>query len=187
MKKLIFVLLFLISATIYAQKDCEYSSNLNDSIGSYKSTKDYVIYERVFGNSQMSIFFSLVNADGLPSLNVQMIQKSADFIPAKCFDKNSRIYLQLDNGIVITLIGIDQESCGNSVYNNNETSRILGGFFLFTKGSLEDLKQSPMSIIRIKFSGETVDYIAKSELISEVDKKTYNPNHFFMDYLKCIE
>lgn len=187
MKKLILVFLLLLSTTIFAQKDCEYSSNVKDSLGTYKSTKDYVIHERIFGNSQTSIFFSLVNADGLPSLNIQIVQKSADFISAKCFDKNSRIYLQLNNGKVITLIGIEQESCGNSVYNNNETSRILGGYFLFTKGSLEDLKQSPVSLIRIKFSGETVDYIAKSELISEVDKKTYNPDHFFMDYLKCIE
>ena len=188
MKKLpslLFIILF--SASLFAQKNCEYSTDVKDSLGSYKSTKDYVIHERVFGNSQTSIFFSLINADGLFSLNMQMVQKSSDFIAAKCFNKNSRIYLQLTNGKVITFIGIEQETCGNSVYNNNETSRILSGYFLFTKDSFEDLKQFPISIIRIKYSGETVDYIAKSELVSEVDKNTYNPDHFFMDYLKCIE
>ena len=55
------------------------------------------------------------------------------------------------------------------------------------KDSFEELKTNPISYIRIKFAGESIDYITKSELISEVDKKTYNPDHFFMDYLKCVE
>ncbi len=187
MKKLLFLAFLLFSITTFAQKECEYSTNVKDSLGTYKSTQDYVIHERVFGNSQTSIFFSLINADGLLSLNMQMIQKSTDFISAKCLDKDSRIYIQLNNGKIVTLLGIEQESCGNSVRNNNETSRILGGYFLFMKDTFEELKKSPISFVRIKFSGETVDYITKSELVSEVDKKTYNPDHFFMDYLKCIE
>ena len=55
------------------------------------------------------------------------------------------------------------------------------------KETLEDLKTYPISFFRIKFAGETTDYIAKEILVSEVDKKTYNPDHFFMDYLKCVE
>ena len=187
MKTLLFLVSILFSITTFAQKECEYSTNVKDSLGTYKSTKDYVIHERVFGNTQTSIFFSLINADGLLSLNVQMVQKSPDFLAAKCFDKDSKIYIQLNNGKIVTLRGIAQESCGNSVRNNNENNRILGGYFLFMKDSFEELKNSPISFIRIKFSGETVDYIAKSTLKSELDKKTYNPDHFFMDYLKCIE
>jgi hypothetical protein len=187
MKKLLFLAFLLFSITTFAQKECEYSTNVKDSLGTYKSTQDYVIHERIFGNSQTSIFFSLINADGLLSLNMQMIQKSTDFISAKCLDKDSRIYIQLNNGKIVTLLGIEQESCGNSVRNNNETSRILGGYFLFMKDTFQELKNSPISFIRIKFAGETADYVTKSELVSEVDKKTYNPDHFFMDYLKCIE
>lgn len=187
MKKIISILILLISFNSIAQKECEYSINTKDSLGIYKSTQDYVIHERVFGNTQTSIFFSLINADGLLSLNLQMVQKSKDFIPAKCFNKDSKIFIQLDNGKIVTLLGIEQETCGNSIMNNNESSRILSGYFLFMKGSYEELKNSPISYIRIRFAGESVDYITKSELISEVDKKTYNPNHFFMDYLKCIE
>lgn len=187
MKKIVFIIIFLFSIATFAQKECEFSSNINDSLGTYKSTQDYVIQERVFGNSQTSIFFSLINADGLLSLNMQMVQKSTDFISAKCLDKNSKIYIQLINGRIITLLGIDQENCGNSVRNNNETSRILSGYFLFMKDTFEELKKSPISFIRIKFAGETVDFVTKSELVSEVDKKTYNPDRFFIDYLKCIE
>lgn len=187
MKKLLLTLFLFVSITSIAQKDCEYSSNVTDSIGTYKSTNDYLIHERIFGNSQTSIYCSLINVDGLISLNLQMIQISADFIPAKCFDKNSRIYIQLSSGKIITLFGMEQETCGNSVRTNNETRRILTGYFLFMKENLEELKKSTISFIRIKFAGETVDYVTRSELVSEVDKKTYSPENFFINTLKCVE
>ena len=187
MKIQLLLISLLISLTSFAQKECEYTTNIKDSLGLYKSTKEYLVHERVFGNSQSSIYFSLINADGLLSLNIEMIQKSNDFIPAKCFDKNSKIYIQLNNGKIVTLLGLDQEMCGNSVRNNNQNNRVLSGYFLFMKNSFEDLKNSPISFIRIKFATETIDYIIKGKLVSEIDKKTYNPDHFFLDYLKCIE
>ena len=95
MKNLLFLVSILFSIPSFAQKECEYSTNIKDSLGTYKSTKDYIIHERVFGNNQTTIYFSLINADGLLSLNVQMVQKSPDFIAAKCFDKDSKIYIQL--------------------------------------------------------------------------------------------
>ena len=63
MKKIILIAFFLtLSLNSFAQTDCEFSSNVTDSIGTYKSTKEYLMHERVFGNSQTSIFFSLINA-----------------------------------------------------------------------------------------------------------------------------
>ena len=44
-----------------------------------------------------------------------------------------------------------------------------------------------MTLLRIKYSTETQDFVFKSELISEVDSKTYYPETYFIDYLKCIE
>ncbi|MEI7510233.1 MAG: hypothetical protein WCJ62_12300 [Flavobacterium sp.] len=187
MKTKLLLISLIFSLTTFAQKECEYTTNIKDSLGLYKLTKEYLMHERVFGNNQSSMYFSLINADGLLSLNIEMIQKSSDFIPAKCFDKNSKIYIQLNNGKIVTLLGLDQEMCGNSVRNNNQNNRVLSGYFLFMKDSFQELKNSPISFIRIKFATETMDYIMKSELISELDKKTYNPDHFFLDYLKCIE
>lgn len=186
-KVLLFALFFMFSLNSSAQFDCEYSSNVTDSIGTYKSTKEYLIHERVFGNSQTSIFFSLINAEGLLSLNIQMISKSSEFIAAKCFDKNSRIYIQLTNGKIVTLITPETETCGNAVMNEKENIRILNGYFLFVKDNFEELKTSSISYIRIKYSGETIDYVCKNELVSEVDKKTYSPDNYFMNYLKCIQ
>ena len=170
----------------FAQKKCEYNTEVTDSIGTYKATKDYIIQERIFGNTQSMLFFSLINADGLPSLKVQLIQKSDDFISSKCFDKNSKVYLQLADGKVVTLVALDSPVCGEGLRNGNENNRILTGYFLFVKDSFEALKTSPVSIMRIKYTTETVDYIMKEELISELDKNTYYPDSYFMNYLKCI-
>jgi hypothetical protein len=42
MNKIILIALFLIlSLNSFAQTDCEFSSNITDSIGTYKSTKEY--------------------------------------------------------------------------------------------------------------------------------------------------
>jgi len=187
MKNRLSLFFLIFSFTSIAQKNCVYDTDIKDSLGSYKSTKEYLIHERIFGNSQSSIYFSLINVDGLKSLNIGIIQKSNDFISSKCFDKNSMIYIQLNNGKIVTLSGIDHESCGYSVRTKYQNNRVLVGYFLFGKESFEDLKKAPISFLRIKFSGEEIDYIIKGELLSEIDKKTYKPDRFFLDNLLCIE
>jgi hypothetical protein len=187
MKKFLVVVFALVYSSINAQKNCEYNTNVTDSIGSYKSTKEYLVQERIFGNTQKSMFFSLANTDGLLSLSVQLIQKSPDFISALCFDENSKIYFQLANGKVVTVLGIDKTNCGTSVFVENNNCRILTGNFVFMKDTFQDLKDSPIVLVRIKFASEMVDYIFKSELISELDKNIYHPETYFNNYLKCIE
>ena len=58
MKKSLLIATFLISISSFAQKDCEYSSNVKDSLGTYRSTIDYVMHEKVFGNSQTSVSYT---------------------------------------------------------------------------------------------------------------------------------
>ncbi len=186
MKKVIVLFIGIQSFLSFAQKNCEYNANVTDSLGTYKATKEYIMHERTFGNTQATVFFSLVNADGLPSLKVMLIQKSNDFIPAKCFDKTSKVIFQLSDGKIITLIAIDNETCGEKVNNENLNSRVLTGYFLFMKDTFEALKSAPIAILRIKYATDTMDYIVKNELISEIDNKTYHPDTYFVDYLKCI-
>lgn len=188
MKQLIIAFIVLISTSSLAQIDCDYNTEVSDSLGTYKSTRDYIVNEKVFAGNSSYIFFSLVKTDELPTLNVQLIQKSMDFIRTYCFDKNSRIYFQLNNGKIVTMVHIDQENCGTLVrdfkgYNN----RITSGYFMFTKDAFDDLKKSPISFMRIKYTTETLDYIFKENLLSEMDNKTYNPDSYFINYLKCIE
>ena len=92
MKKLLITLIILFNLSLFAQKPCEIDANVTDTIGSYKSTKQYMIYERNFAGNSTNIYFSLANTDGVISLDVQFLQKSLDFIKANCLDKNSKIY-----------------------------------------------------------------------------------------------
>lgn len=189
MKKFALLLFCLLPFITFSQKKCEYSTNVSDSLGSYKATPDYIVHERNFGNTQATLFFSLINADGLPSLKVQLIQKSSDFIAAKCFDKNSRVILQLADGKVVTLIAIGNDTCAEAMQNaeSKENNRVLTGYFLFMKDNFEALRNSPASILRIKYASETADYVLREELVSEIDRKTYQPGTYFVKYLHCID
>jgi hypothetical protein len=188
MKHLIALTLFLFSLNIFAQKPCDYSANVNDSIGSYKSTKEYMISEKNFAGNSSYIFYSLALTDGLPTLTVQLIQKSKDFIKANCFDKNSKLFLQLNNGKIITLIHIDQENCGTMIRDQKGfDNRVNSGIFMFMKDSFEELKNSPVSMMRIKYLTDTADYVFKKEFKSELTNEIYSPEKYFIDNLKCIE
>jgi hypothetical protein len=187
MKNLFLIGFFLFCLTISAQKPCEFSVNVKDSLGTYKETKSAIVHEFVFGNTSKYVFFALALTDEMPSLSVLIIQKSKDFLKVNCFDKNSRIYLQLENNKIVTLIASDQENCGTPVKDELEfNNRLLSGTFYFMKGTIDDLKTSPVSSMRIKFATESQDYIIKNLLLSEMDQKTYFPSSYFIDFLPCV-
>jgi hypothetical protein len=188
MKQLLAITLFFLSLTTFAQKPCEYNMNVTDSIGNYKSTIEYMMSEKNFAGSSSYVFFSLALTDGLPTLNVQLIQKSKDFIKANCFDKNSKLFLQLNNGKIITLIHTDEENCGSLIRDDkNFDNRVITGSFMFIKDSFEELKKSPVSLMRIKYLTDTEDYIVKKEFTSELNNITYQPEKFFINTIQCIE
>lgn len=187
MKNLLLIGILLFSLTITAQIPCDYSVNVKDSLGTYKETKSAIVHEYVFGNTSKHVFFALALTDEMPSLTVLILQKSKDFLKVNCFDKNSRIYLQLENNKVVTLIAVEQENCGTPVKDDlGFSNRILSGTFYFIKGTIDDLKTSPVLSMRIKFATESQDYIFKNLLLSEMDQKTYFPNSYFIDYLPCV-
>ncbi len=190
MKLLIMSLLLGISFTISAQEDdCKYNiTTTNDGV-ELKATQEYLMYEKVFAGTSQFMFFSLSNNDGMPVLNYQYLAKGKDFPKVYCIDKNSRIYLQLANGKIVTLVSASEDECGGLVYDSGEQNniRILTASFLFTKGSLEDLEKSPITFIRVKYVTDTVDYNIKKELQSEGMSKQYFPERYFINTLKCIQ
>ncbi len=188
MKSIITTLLFLCTLNSFAQKTCDYSVNVTDSIGTYKATKEYMICEKNFAGNSSYIFYSLALTDGFPTLNVQLIQKSKEFLKAKCFDKNSKLFLQLNNGKIITLLHVDQENCGSLVRDDKGyDNRIISGSFMFLKDSFEELKKSPVSMMRIKYSTDTEDYVLKKEFTSELNSEVYQPETYFINTIRCIE
>ncbi|MFD1602320.1 hypothetical protein ACFSJW_18775 [Flavobacterium artemisiae] len=188
MKYLITLTFFLLTFTAFAQKPCEYSTNVTDSLGTYKVTNEYLISEKNFGGTFNYLFFSLAQTDGLPTLNVQSIQKSKDFIKANCFDKNSKIYLQLQNGKIVSLRHIDQENCGTLIRDDKGfDNRVNTGIFVFVKDNFEELKKSPVTLMRVKYLTNIEDYIIRPEITSEMNGKVYKPDTYFIENIRCVE
>jgi hypothetical protein len=161
---------------------------VTDSLGTYKSTREYMICEKNFAGTSSYIFFSLLSTDGMPTLNVQLIQKSKSFLKANCFDKNSKLFLQLNNGKIITLLHVDQENCGTMIRDDKGyDNRVNTGEFMFMKDSFEQLKSSPISMMRIKYLTDTEDYVLKKEFTSELNNEIYQPETYFINTIKCIE
>jgi hypothetical protein len=188
MKKLLLALSLCFYALAFAQKPCEIDNEVKDSLGSYKSFKQKMIFERSFAGNSTNIFFALSSTNGILAVEAQFLTRSADFISANCFDASSKVYLQLNNGKIVTLLFNGNDTCGTLVRDDkNGNNRIISGTFLFTKENFEDLKTSPVTYMRVKFAGETIDYPFKTEFVSEMDKNKYEPEKYFIDYLKCLD
>jgi len=186
---LLTLLLFTISFSFGQKKECLYDFEEKTDSTYLKKTADILVHERVFGNNKEMIFFSLLNSNGAPMLGLQQIQKSKDFIPALCFDKNSKVIFQLENGKIITLINSSQENCSSFSYDEESKSNIklITNYFLFLKDNYEELKKSPISLMRIKYVGESKDIVFKSNMNSELLNSNSSPSNYFVDYLNCVE
>ena len=147
-----------------------------------------MIFERSFAGNSTNIFFSLIKTDGVVGVEAQILQRSNEFIKANCLDKSSKIYLQLQSGKIVTLIYNGADTCGTLLRDEqNRNNRILTGEFLFSKENYQDLKISPVTFMRIQYTGETIDYPFRTSFVSELDKVMYEPEKYFMNYIKCIE
>ena len=51
MKQLLLTIFTISTFSLFAQKQCDYSTNVVDSIGSYKVTKEYMISEKNFAGT----------------------------------------------------------------------------------------------------------------------------------------
>jgi hypothetical protein len=189
MKKLLLLLMLSASALITAQEDYQYNITSSGEGQEIKSTKEAMMFEKVFGGTSQFMFFSLSNTDGIPVLNFQYLAKSKEFPKIYCLDQNSRIYIQLANGKVATLICATKDQCSGLIYDSEEKNniRVLTGNFLFTTGSLDELEKSAISFIRIKYATDTIDYPIKRELTSETNSQKYYPENYFINTLKCIQ
>ncbi len=187
-RNLIIVILFIIN-TLNAQKPCEFSDNFTDSIGSYKKTKETLVYERVFGNNHEQIFFSLLNDQNTLLLNINTIKKDTEFLKAECYDTRSKVFIQLTNKKIIPLFYANDESCSNllDVGDNKVYLRLHVGYFLFPKEVYKELKDHPIEFIRIRNSQATKDFYVKDLLVSEISKSSSRPTNFFTDFLHCID
>lgn len=182
-------ILFLFPLLSIAQTNCKYDIEEKTDSTYLKVLPEKIMYERVFGDSKEFIQFSLINNSGIPTLHLQLVEKSSLFLSAKCFDLNSKIILQLDNGKFVTLKSISENTCSVLGYDENEKSnfRILEGYFVFTKSNYEELKLSPLAVMRLQFIGDKKDYNIRTEINSEITNEKIFPSIYFIEFLKCVE
>jgi hypothetical protein len=188
MKYLLFIL-FSVTFSSAQNKNCKYDYEDKTDSTFIKVLPEKLIYERVYGNSKEMINFILINNNGIPILNMQFLQTNNEFISASCLDKTSRIVFQLANGKIVTLISNTDEVCNNLFYNEKEKTniRILDGYFLFTKNNYEELKKSPINLMRIQYTNGAKDFVIKKQIQSELLNTTFYPENIFIDFLNCIE
>ncbi|WP_396142524.1 hypothetical protein [Flavobacterium sp.] len=189
MKKIVLIILLFPLFTIAQANDCIYEVEEKTDSTSLKVLPEVLIDEKIFGNTNEYLFFSLLNTDGVPMLELQLLQKSKDFIPAKCINKTSKIILQLKNGKIVTLLATNEEACSVLNYDEKEKNniRVLTGYFFFGITNYDELKNSQITLMRIQFAGDSKEYVIKNELVSETLNTKSNPDRIFIDYLKCIE
>ncbi|MCG2611550.1 hypothetical protein LZZ90_08530 [Flavobacterium sp. SM15] len=170
------------------QKKCEYDFEEKTDSTFLKKTPDYLIHEKDFISSKEFVLFSLINSNGTPFLNFQLLQKSKDFIKPFCFDNKSKISLQLSNGKIVTLLSAG-EICSQLMFDEKEKNniRLLNNYFFFPKEGFEDLKKYPVSLIKINFVTESMDYVFKKQIQSVTFKGDFFPENYFINYLNCVE
>ncbi len=65
MKKIFSIAILLTTILSFGQKPCVLDTDVTDSLGTYKSTKSYQIFERSFAGNSTRIFFSLASDNGI--------------------------------------------------------------------------------------------------------------------------
>lgn len=187
MKRFLASLILFISFQGIAQVNpCTIVAEQNEEGQSYLATQDYMLFERQFGDLKLHFFFSIDIINEVPTLSMTIVNQSARFIPIKCLSEHSKMFIQLENGKVVSLLHMPEDNCGTAVNADGINKRIYQAQFLFHKNSFDELLNSPMSLIRLRWGTDTEDFIIKPYMKSETDGKDYYPTTYFQTVLKCL-
>lgn len=190
MKQLIsFLFLAFISIGHAQTAQCELDFEVSNDSVQLKRFKEQLLYEMDMGKKRESLFFSLIESEGIPLLEVQYLQRSPDFIPTQCFNNKSLVSIQLLNGQVVSLRHVAEETCSTLVYDAPEKTniRILSTYFRILDNDVDKLMESPVSLLQIRFSLEQKTFVIKNELASSIVNQSYRPARFFQENLDCLK
>ena len=188
MKKGLLCLFLVLCSAVNAQVNpCDLVEDTNNHDFPMVATQDYMLFERQFGDLKLHFFASIEIINEVPTLSLSIVNQSARFLPAKCFTANSKLFIQLENGKIVNLLHVPEDNCGTGIQHDGQYQRVYKAQFLFHKSSFDELKKSPMSLLRIRWGTETEDFIIKSFFQSEINQQTYYPSTYFQTVLKCLE
>lgn len=191
MKKYILLTLFfsLSLFVVHGQKKCTIDYEIvNDTIN-FKQTSEVLIYTDQQETGTNSLFFSLIKSDESHFLQVQLIQKSLDFIPITCVNYRSIISLKLNNGRIISGYYIGEEKCDSFIYDNETSNniRILTTAFLLRPEDIHYLAESPIAMVQIRYANKALPYTIKNDNQSSLEEANSQPSAFFIDNIPCLQ
>lgn len=190
MKNIILFICLIVTINTTAQtKDCNIDYEIKNDTTDFKKIMEYLFVEKSYPNSIESVYLSLIKSDGLSLIQLQYLQKDSNFISASCVDQKSMITFQLLNGTIVNFRHANTDYCNNLSYDPEQKAniRILSTYFQIQKDDFKRLKESPISVMQIRFQNSTKTFEVESKIESKVVQETYSPNTYFMQNLHCIE
>lgn len=192
MKQYVCLILFFCCALNYThaqERPCVLDyEEVNDTI-SFKQTKEILVYEDSEEGKSQALFFSLIKSDKNYFIQVQLVQKSTNFIPITCVNYRSIISVKLNNGRIISAYYIGDEKCDTYIYDDETKNniRILSTAFLVRQEEINYLKESPIAMVQIRYANKAFPYAIKNELQSNIVETNSQPSAFFIENIPCLD
>lgn len=169
-------------------EDCSYKIQIDTDEETFKLTNEELTEFLVGRDRNVFIYFSLMREDAVKSLVMQVSVNAKEIPPILCFNKDSRVSFELEDGSFASLRYLGEVTCGRQVENsetlNNSTSEAA---FLLDDASEKRLLQSKITSMRITTMKTNFDVTFQDVLSNAQIENPIYPKEFFLKYLKCLE
>lgn len=189
MKKVSIVLFLFMAITGFSQtEECDYKIQVDTEDEKFLLTNASLAEFMVGSDKTIFIYFSLMKEGDVKSLVLEVSVNAKEMPPVLCFNKDSRISFQLEDGSFASLRYLGEVNCGRQTNNedtlDNSTSEAA---FYLDETNLERLSEAKISSMRITTMKTNFD-IGFQEVISnpQIDTPIY-PKEFFLNNLQCLE
>lgn len=190
MKKMIALLLLFTAMVGYGQEsDCNYKLQVDTEAEQFVLTNAELAEYMLGLERTVFIYFSLMKEADVKSLVIQLsVNAKKQVPPMMCFNKDSRVSFQLEDGSFVSLRYLGDELCGRQTENedtlHNSTSE--AAFFL-DETSLKRLSESEILSMRLTTMRTNFDVAFQDVLSNEELPVPIYPKEFFLNYLQCLE
>ena len=189
MTKFVFILIAsFIFSNGYAQDTCNYKIQVDTENEQFLLTHE-VLTDFMIGNKQTAfIYFSLMKEGDVKSLVLQLSLNSAEMPPIACFNKDSRVSFELENGKFVSLRYLGDVNCGRETEPKDalKNSTSEAAFFIDDK-SFDILQESNLKSMRLTTMKTHFDIEFQNVISNSVLKEPVYPKEFFLKYLSCVE
>jgi len=188
MKKLLLPLFLLYLLTGYSQDSCNYKIQVDTESEQFTLTHEVLADYMLGKNQTVFIYFSLMKEDTIRSLVLQLSLNAAEMPPIACFNKDSRVSFELDNGSFVSLRYLGEVNCGRQSEPKDalKNSTSEAAFYIDDKSMLM-LKESKLKSMRLTTMKTNFDIEFQNLISNSIIKEPVYPKEFFLNNLSCVE